>query len=66
MLLSVEPYNILIQVIMPALALDMHNQIASILDQLKARGEEVDVTDGFELYKEMVAVRRFHLDILPG
>lgn len=63
---SVEPYNILSQIALPALAQDSHNQIVSIMEHHQNIGEELNVQDGFELYKEMVAIRRFVAETLPG
>lgn len=63
---SVEPYTILSQIALPALAQDAHNQIVSIMEHQKNIGEELNVQDGFEVYKEMVAIRRFVAETSPG
>lgn len=63
---SVEPYEILIEIALPALAQDLRNQSASIIEHASVSGEDVNVQDGFELYKEMVAIRQLYLETLPG
>jgi hypothetical protein len=35
------------------------------MELAKERGEEVPVQDGFELYKELVEIRRVHSQALP-
>jgi hypothetical protein len=40
---------------------DVHVMIIRIMDQAKARGEEIAIQDGFDLYKQLAIVRRlFH------
>jgi hypothetical protein len=62
--ISVEPSSILIQIALPALAQDCRNQIASIIET-KSSENEINVQDGFELYKEMVEIRRWHFKTFP-
>lgn len=63
---SVAPYEILVEIALPALAQDLHNQLASILEHANVGGQDVNVQDGFELYREMVAVRSYYFQTLPG
>jgi hypothetical protein len=40
---------------------DAHEMVIRIMDQAKARGEEIPIEDGFDLYKQLASVRRlFH------
>jgi hypothetical protein len=40
---------------------DVHEMIIRILEQAKARGEEIAIDDGFDLYKQLATIRRlFH------
>lgn len=40
---------------------DAHEMIIRILEQANARGEEIPIEDGFDLYKQLAVVRRmFH------
>lgn len=65
-IMGVEPAVIFVKVVLPAYAKDAHEQISTVLDQAKARQEELPMQDGFELYKEMVQMRQIHNDVLPN
>ena len=51
--------------VLPLFAEDSREIVAQILETVKARGEEVPMEDGFELYKELVGIRQIHSDALP-
>lgn len=65
-IMGVNPLVILVEEILPAYSSDAKELIARILELTKARGEEVPVQDGFELYKELVEIRRVYSQALPG
>lgn len=56
---------VLLDAMLPMYADDARDMVTRILEQAKATGQEVNIEDGFELYKEMVESRRLHLDSLP-
>ena len=60
-----EPFPILVDVVLPAFAADARELISSILEQAKLRSEEIPIQDGFDLYKELVEMRRAHAQALP-
>lgn len=45
---------------------DARDMIVRIIQQAKDKGEEVDIQDGFDLYKELSEVRRVYAEALPG
>ncbi len=65
-IMGVDPFVVLVETILPAFESDARDQISDILHQAEQRGEEVPVQDGFDLYKELVNVRRVHSEALPG
>lgn len=50
---------------LPAFVNDARDQISLILQRSGQKGNEIAVQDGFDLYKEMVEIRRVHHDALP-
>jgi hypothetical protein len=45
---------------------DSGDMIVRIIQQAKDKGEEVDIQDGFDLYKELADVRRIYAEAIPG
>lgn len=64
--MGVNPLTLLVEEILPSFADDARELVARIMELAKERGEEVPVQDGFELYKELVEIRRVHAQALPG
>lgn len=44
---------------------DAHEMITRIIEQAKERNEEIDVEDGFDLYRKLATVRRIFSSALP-
>lgn len=65
-LMGVSPFAVLIQTIFPSFEEDAKALIETIVMAAKDRGEEVNVQDGFDLYKELVEIRKIHVEFLPG
>lgn len=63
---SVNPLNVLVQEILPSYAADARDLVAKIMEFAQQKGEELPIQDGFDLYKELVEIRRIHADALPG
>lgn len=57
---------VLVEKMLPAYAADARDLVARIMDVAQSKGEEVPIEDGFDLYKELVEIRRIHADALPG
>ena len=65
-ILGVSPMTCLVAVVLPLYAEDSREIIARILQLARNREEEIPVDDGFELYKELVEIRRIHKEALPN
>lgn len=61
----VNPLTALVETILPLYAEDARDIIKRILDLAKERNEEVPIEDGFQLYGELVEIRRIHGECLP-
>ena len=64
-IMSVSPVMILIQEVLPSYAADARELVERIIIQEREKGEEIPVQDGFDLYAELVEIRRIHSDVLP-
>lgn len=40
--------------------------IIRILEHARERGEEIEIEDGFDMYRQLVATRRLYMENLPG
>ncbi len=63
--MGVNPLTALVETILPLYAEDARDIVTRILELTKERKEEVPVEDGFQLYGELVEIRRIHSDCLP-
>lgn len=64
-IMGVNPLAILVQEGFPRFEQDAQAIIETILQGAQEAGAEIDIEDGFELYKELVEIRRIHQDFLP-
>ncbi|CAG7554525.1 unnamed protein product [Fusarium equiseti] len=64
-IMGVNPFQILVEEVFPRFEEDAHAIIESILEMAQETGTELDIQDGFELYRELIAIRRIHNDALP-
>lgn len=44
---------------------DAREMVIRIIEQTRDRGEEVDLQDGFDLYKQLSAVRQLFISAMP-
>ncbi|KAF2017936.1 hypothetical protein BU24DRAFT_162303 [Aaosphaeria arxii CBS 175.79] len=65
-IMGVSPMMCLVGEMFPAYAADARDLVARIMDVAHSREEEVPIQDGFDLYKELVEIRRIHSDALPN
>ncbi|KAF2707244.1 hypothetical protein K504DRAFT_458684 [Pleomassaria siparia CBS 279.74] len=65
-IMGVNPMMCLVEEILPAYAADARDLVARIMDVAHGNGEDVPIQDGFDLYKELVEIRRIHGDALPN
>ena len=50
---------------LPAYAADARDLVTHIMDVAHQTGDEIPIQDGFDLYSELVEIRRIHADALP-
>lgn len=65
-ILGVRPFDELVATVFPSFEQDARAIIERVIDVAKARGLEVNMQDGFDLYKELVEIRKIHTESLPG
>ncbi|KAM7222117.1 hypothetical protein V8F06_002389 [Rhypophila decipiens] len=65
-IMGVNPYKVLVQTMFPNFEQDAQEFITRVIEAAKARDEEIELQDGFDLYKELVAIRKIHTTSLPG
>ena len=64
-IMGVNPLTILVENMFPSFENDAHDLIQRILNVAKTNNTEVDLQDGFDLYRELVEIRRIHHAALP-
>ncbi|KAI4235483.1 MAG: hypothetical protein LQ349_003138 [Xanthoria aureola] len=64
-IMGVNPLTALVETVLPLYAEDARDIVARILDLAQASGQEVPIEDGFQLYGELVDIRRVHGEVLP-
>lgn len=63
-IMGVDPLEILVQEVFPNFEEDAQAIIQAILHGVQEQGLEMDMQDGFDLYRELVQLRRIHQDSL--
>lgn len=64
--MGVNAFQVLVEEIFPSYAADARDIILRIIEVVHERGEEVGIQDGFDLYRELVEIRKVHGEALPG
>lgn len=62
---GIDPFAILVEEVFPSFEEDANAIIQAIMQTAQERETEIDIQDGFDLYKEMVEIRRIHEESLP-
>ena len=65
-IMGVNPLTALVETILPLYAEDARDIVRRILQLTQDQGEEVPIEDGFQLYGELVEIRRIHSEALPN
>lgn len=60
-----KPMFVFVEAALTSFALDAKEIVTTIQQNAKVNGE-VPIEDGFDLYTELVEIRRIHMDALPG
>ncbi|KAI0013352.1 hypothetical protein F4779DRAFT_388567 [Xylariaceae sp. FL0662B] len=64
--MGVNPLTVLVETMFPNFEDDAHDLVKRIVQVAQDRGEELPLQDGFDLYKELVEIRRIHRSSYPG
>ncbi|KAI5861803.1 hypothetical protein GGS23DRAFT_598205 [Durotheca rogersii] len=64
-IMGVNPLTVLVDTMFPNFEDDAHDLVKRIVQVAKDRGQEIALQDGFDLYKELVEIRRIHRSSLP-
>lgn len=64
-IMGANPLSILVQEVFPSFEKDAGAIIETIMRGAEEADLEIPIQDGFELYKELVAIRSIHLESLP-
>jgi len=64
-IMGVNPLTILVETMFPSFENDAGDLIQRILHVAQTKNSEVDLQDGFDLYRELVEIRRIHQAALP-
>ncbi|KAF7713269.1 Munc13-1 domain-containing protein [Penicillium ucsense] len=63
-IMGVNPYLILCVNILPMFAEDANEMVLRIMDHCKAEDREIDIEDGFDLYRNLAAIRRLYTNTI--
>ncbi|TVY84003.1 Uncharacterized protein LSUE1_G002279 [Lachnellula suecica] len=64
-IMGVNPLTLLVETMFPSFENDAGDLIQRILHVAQSNNSEVDLQDGFDLYRELVEIRRIHQSALP-
>lgn len=62
---SASPLTALVETILPLYEEDARDIITRVLQLAQEKKEEVPIEDGFQLYGDLVDIRRIHSEVLP-
>ncbi|WEW59880.1 hypothetical protein PRK78_005361 [Emydomyces testavorans] len=65
-IMGVNPLTVLVNCVLPMFAEDAQDMVTRIIQQSKDRNEEIEIQDGFDLYKELSEMRRVYAEAIPG
>ncbi|KAJ5273916.1 hypothetical protein N7478_009041 [Penicillium angulare] len=64
-IMGVNPYITLCSRVLPMFAEDSQEMVIRILEQTKAKGEEIEIEEGFDLYRLLATIRRLFMNTIP-
>jgi hypothetical protein len=64
-IMGVNPLTVLAETIFPSFEDDAHDLVKRIVQVAQDKGDELPLQDGFDLYKDLVEIRRIHRSSLP-
>ena len=64
-IMGVSPLLILVEEVLPSYAADARDLVERIINMASDRGDEIPIQDGFDMYSELVEIRKVHAQVLP-
>ncbi|PHH75203.1 hypothetical protein CDD82_4545 [Ophiocordyceps australis] len=64
-IMGVSPLQVLVAEALPSLEKDAGAMVEMVMSDAADNKTDIDLDDGFELYRELVQIRRLHRDVLP-
>jgi C2 domain/MUN domain len=61
-----SPLMILVKKVLPNMAEDVQHLVNKIMENAKKADKEIEIQDGFDLYREFVEIRSVYKSVLPG
>jgi hypothetical protein len=65
-IMGVRPFKVYVETVFPSFEGDAEEFIKRVIQTAKERSTEIALQDGFDLYKELVEIRKMHVASLPG
>ena len=65
-IMGVGPLMILVEEVLPSYAADARDLVERIIQIASSHSNEIPIQDGFDLYGELVEIRKVHAEVLPG
>jgi len=65
-IMGASPFKALVETILPSFEEDCKEIIKRVLQTSKETAVDIELSDGFDLYKELVEVKKIHEEALPG
>ncbi|KAJ5580154.1 uncharacterized protein N7459_006139 [Penicillium hispanicum] len=64
-IMGVNPYTTLCSNVLPMFAEDANEMVIRIIDRAKSTGEDIDIEDGFDMYRQLATIRRLFINTIP-
>ncbi|KAJ5389272.1 uncharacterized protein N7496_000340 [Penicillium cataractarum] len=64
-IMGVNPHLTLCVNMLPLFAEDAHEMVIRIIEHAKSENEEIDIEDGFDLYRQLATIRRLFTNTIP-
>ena len=65
-IMGASPFKAFVETTLPSFEEDGHEILKRVLITAKENDAEIDMQDGFDLYKELVQIRNMHHEAIPG
>ena len=66
LVMGASPFKAVVETALPSFEEDCHEIIKRVLITSKESGVDINMQDGFDLYHELVQIRKMHVETIPG